>query len=477
MTMRRLIAFVIVLSCCAGLLSGAHGAVTEMEDALEFTQRVVYGDPSCLAGRTVGISIVCGSYMTWASEYTFGDPGSSETDFIFTQTPRAQESVYSQNELRITLPGGLGTSTSGGFTPSAQGYGAMVRSVAALTPDGEEFAMSLKTADYLEEYTPTFYLNYESRKYTCCERMDLDNIALGNEVGIGSNSYYAFNSAFRFPVQEDDITRISVAKDSQGSIVSVDFEMESSPYLDFISALNDSGCYALPIFRSYADETPLDAEYPDGYGIYYIPWKETGNTSGFVYEDGQQVTKAEVSLDFANAVNIYPMDSDTMAYSMEVNEDATKAWLLTEEDGISVVTVLDLANKTCLNRIALFGGEHDVSWILEEGLMVVYSETDMALLDTSGNGELIFTADISEYPQCRKYCISYEPAVDVMEFDGRDLILVSSRWEYDNGAFGAMVVNADGVQFLGEYDCSIFDGNNPGYYSYISIENVPIELK
>ena len=82
--MIRVIAFVLSICCCVGLLSGVHRAVNAQEENLIFTENVIEGDPSVAAGLTVGSVLQMGEHLRWDIRHTLGNP-QGDVDFTFFQ--------------------------------------------------------------------------------------------------------------------------------------------------------------------------------------------------------------------------------------------------------------------------------------------------------------------------------------------------------------------------------------------------------
>lgn len=476
--MKKVIPFLLVIAICIAVLTGIHIWINAQEDDLVFTEHILQGTVDPLSGRTISLYITCGDHMRWNSSYTFGDPGTYSTDFIFSQESITAEGSYSWAEFSLYLSGGFGASTSGSFTPGTDGYGQMIRTVAAITQDGETVEMNLKTSDYLDCYSLDYDLSYNSEQYYANETYQLSNTILQDRTWHHNpGSYYRLSRLFRFPVQPDDVTSVSVSKDELGNINSIDMYSENSPDIRFLSAVNDSGVYFIPVFQTAGDDPrTLPGEYPDGLGIYHAPFRSTSQEIAYPHDDDH----TEVTLDMDRLENIYPVAEDAFIYSMEVSDDGSVAWLLTQENNVYVLRVIDLVNRESLNRIELFPLRTDsensthASWITKNGLAVVFTGDDLALIDLSGSGSLILTAPVEDTGTHLNW---FDPATGVVEYDGEHLILVDTSQNHDSTAFWTAVYDPSGIQFLAEYTCSIFDGNHPGYYQSIIGRYWPVSLE
>lgn len=466
--MRRVIVFVTVLALCLGLLVFTTAAMNDAEDELTFTPLVELGDISPIAGRSVGMDFHCGNHMTWHTQHTFG--GGTEAGFVFTQFPEDPDSAGIRNEFDVWFAGGVGAGTSGGNFPlAATGYGQLMRTVAAITANGERRSMHLKMADYADYYLPDINLNYESDALVCNLNMDLSSLLTDDYSWSNDRSEYdAFFDHFRFPVQEDTIVEVSIEKDEVGNITGIGFYPENAPQLYFVTTVNETGLYFVPIFRDAAGN-PLTGEYPDGLGIYYIPWKDTGNERSYNFGNGI-VVKTLVRPDAENAVNRYPLPAGLDIQQLEISDDASTAWMLTREDGKLWFSVLDLENRREVNRFEVLPAEESTDaystyWTHNGRWMMVCTAADVALIDLTEDCSLVMTSPVQEHDG--RYAPWYADGTDgIIEYDGEHLVLMNTLQEYD-GAFWVLVCRQGEEVFYGEYTCSILQGNDSWYYASI----------
>ena len=72
MTMKKVIAFTLVILLALGGIVFAHAAVTAEQEQLTFYPTLEIGDPSVLNGVTVSTPMKCGSHLSWTPQHTFG---------------------------------------------------------------------------------------------------------------------------------------------------------------------------------------------------------------------------------------------------------------------------------------------------------------------------------------------------------------------------------------------------------------------
>lgn len=480
--MIRLIAFVLALCCCAGLVWGTASALEEQSDDLRYTLRTYLGDPQVLDGRVMTASIQCGDHMRWDTTFTFGEEQWYDTRFHFSQERLEEDWVVEYADLEAYSVTGFGASTTGNLGIRNGGFGELIRTVAAVTPNGQTREMNLRLADYVNYHALFFDLNYRSDRITCSEYVDacdfyIDRWGEGAMLDMdqwleryAGASYTGFCELFRFPVGEEEIVSVSVSRDERGSIVDVSCNEVSGRDVNFVTAVNDRGVYCIPVFRQEPDSTQaIPGEYAQGMGIYFIPWGLTGE---------QSEGAAEAKLDTARAENIHPLPEDTVAYGLELTDDGSGAWVLTSEGETFVLSLLDLEGGTVIHRLPVLElsrrqeWEYPI-WYRSGDLMTVEVCGTMALVKLDGEPQVELVTELGE---AWSGLMNYSPDTGVMWYDGEVLILADTD-EYSDGTLEILACGAEGVLFWGDCPCSVFDCNDPGYSPYIQIagERVTVE--
>lgn len=466
--MRRCAALLLALCLCAGGLIYAHGYISAQEEQLTIYPITETGDVSVLAGHTATVDINCGQHLVWTTGYTFGE-GKTETDFTFIQNP-PDTSVSSgyYSSFAVYLSRGLSASTTGGFSLlAAPGYAEMVNTVAALTPNGGSHTMNLKLKDFVEEYGLDYEVCYESDDIYCSESMSLYAMICGDydwtsELWV----YNRFAEHFRFPVQDDTIVSITVEKNSIGEITGIDFYSENAPQLELIGTVDQEGLWFVPVFRQ--DGVPLEAELPDGMGIYYVPWTGTGTTSFF--RSSQTIQKEVITPDWENAVNIFPIGQDVCVIDLHMTQEEIR--LLTVENGMYCLWVLNPVTGTVTARteLAAYDKSFGVSWDFTDQWMTVITGSELALVDLS-DYSLELRVPIGSESQQLYY--GWDSKYGILEYDGERLIL-SSALHSQEELFWICVYDHYGLLYYGKYDCSLLRCNDCWYYNSVYAWPVPI---
>ena len=477
--MKRLIPFVLAVCCAVGLISGSVTALTEQSDDLVFTEIVKYGDPEAMAGRVIHSGIKSGEHMEWRTTYNFAGENTYDTDFVFTQKVEREQEEISRAYMEVYTTGGMGGSTTGAMSLRNTGYGEMVRAVAAVTPAGETKEMNLKLRDYVQYHALTLDLHYVTDEVWCSEMVDIfdhimnrwDDDQTDFEQWLLQNANYCyadFMELFRFPVAEDEIVEVSTTRDGAGNLVSLNYNCPYGPEITVISALNDQGAYCIPVFRK--DDQPLQGEYRDGMGIYFIPWREVPGSGQYTFQGEVRKQIPTVTLDVDKAENILPMDASAMVYGLEVLEDSSIARMISLEGDTYYLTEIDLEKREITSRLEVLKKDPEVesywpNWQIRDNLMIIEACDNLALITLDGEPELEFAVPLGPVEE------GYWGAVDDyagMHYDGEKLVLAGGRGFYDDRSLVVQVFDRTGPLYWGEYTCSIFACNDPGASPYIA---------
>lgn len=477
--MKRLIPFALAICCAIGLILGSVTALTEQSDELVFTEVVRYGDPEALAGRTIESGIQSGEHMEWRTVYTFAGENTYDTEFIFTQKVEHSSDVTNRANMEVYTTNGMGGSASGNMNLGNTGYGDMVRAVAAVTPAGETREMNLKLADYVDYHALSLDIHYITDEVYCSEMVDnWDYFTAPWSDGTtdfdqwlmeeGNYCYVKFSELFRFPVAEDEIATVSATRDNGGNLVSIGYNVLNGPEIGIICAVNDLGACCIPVFQK--DGQPLQGEYRDGMGIYFIPWKELEGQYQYVNRGATRERIQVITLDVDKAENILPMEANAIVYGLEVDEVGSIARMISLEGDTYFLTEIDLENREIRNRLEVLkrdpNAEHNwPSWQIRGNLMIVEACDNLALIALDDQPVLEFTVPLG--PVENGYWDVVDDYAD-MYYDGEKLTLAGGRGFYDDRSLVVQVFDKSGPLYWGEYECSIFACNDPGASPYIN---------
>ena len=470
MTMKKVIAFALVLALALGGLVFAHAAVTGGQDELLIYPKVEVGDPAALEGLTASMTFTCGNHLRWLTDYPFG--GEAKTEFVYDRKGTQPPHAGAGNHMDLWLSGGVSSSVSGGsFTPGSSGYGPLLTAAAAGTPSGGSNTTLLEMKDYVDYYMPDYELRYEDEARECHQNASIHGLIVGEAWYENPGCYVPLMQAFRFPVQPGHRMSVTIQKDDSGRICGVELSPEDGPELHFLSDVTAEGIWFVPVFRTL-EGTPLPYESPQGHGIYFIPWM---HNSLYLQTEGQP---EQVTPDVQNAQLRYPLDEALQIRHMVIDADGGTARMLTVEGGMYVLTICDLESGTVRSRLELLPydpADPDVTaYFHQEGDYLLFLlQSSLALTDAAGETLYLTAPDAAGQRFGAGY---YDPDTGSLRFDGETLILADTSW-YREGAFWTAAWQQGELRFYGEYDCSLLRGNDNWYYSYVTAEEYPITLK
>lgn len=463
--MIRVIAFVLSICCCVGLLSGVHRAVNAQEENLIFTENVIEGDPSVAAGLTVGSVLQMGEHLRWDIRHTLGQL-QGQTTFTFSQPGFPYEQSWEHSNFQLYSSTGFCFSTSGSWDIPDTPMGKLFQMAYARYQETGEKTMEVSLADHFEDYLMEYELSYYSEKYTCSEYFShLARLTQTGDYQSVSPTYDALMEVFHFRVPESVRAEISLEIDAAGRLTGAGMNTMSATDIAVEGQMNDDGIWFVPYGYALLGQSGAQSTVcPDGFGVYFIPWKETGETQHLM--DGTD--RAEVTGDVANMRNIYPMDDSVQVFGFRMDPTYSRLVLLTLEDGMINVVFLDLATGEETHRFELMPPYEEnpgwISWAFTEDVTAVYTRDQAAVLDTSGEPELVFvTAGGQNMEPLDRY---YMGSGALVCKDGQ-LRLTGTTWDHTE-AYYVAVYDGTGLLYYGTYGCSLLETNNPGYRYQIS---------
>lgn len=394
--MKRVIAFLLLLTVPLGFLIGACRTVNALGDDVVITAQHVYGDAQRVEGVTFQTLTTCGNHMWWDTAYTAGASGATQAEFHFSQPGHGLfEMEVDWSDFSLTTTNGMGMSTSGGdglfFEDEALGI--LINAVAQKTLPGESREETLLLEDYFDCYPLDYWVTFITEDYYIEEMYDpirnTSNEALWeDETG---TSYEKWIELFRFPIVSGDTMTVSVGKDETGAIreVGVNMDGEGTASVSFPAIAVKTGMYFSPVFQTWDGQSLETGEYVYGHGLYYIPFKPLGDTEG---------TPTWMTFDFDGLEMVYSLESSDRLVAMEVSADGQGLHLLTKEDGQYFYCLFDIASRRLLSRTGIMDTSADVSWAFfpEQELLYLIGGDRVALVRTGMDCQVEFVTDWPE---------------------------------------------------------------------------------
>lgn len=465
--MKRVIAFLILLTVPIGFLTAAHKTVDGIQDDVFITPVHVYGDPKRVEGVTFQTLTTCGNHMWWYTGHTPGDPGATEAKFLFSQVGHGFfEREYVLRDFSLTTTGGMGMSTSGGdgLKFGEEGIGLLVNAVADKTPAGESREETLLLEDYFDYYPLDYWATFHTEDY-CIDEMH-ESVRTNGTMDAweeASGSYEQWIENFRFPIQTGDSMSITVGKDALGAIREIGINMDgsdNSAAVSFTTIAVKYGMYFSPMFQRWDGETIETGEYVYGHGLYYIPFKPVGHTEG---------TPPWMTFDFDGLEMVYSLESSDRLLAMEESADGQSLHLLANEDGRYIYCLFDIESRELISRTEIMATTADARWAFypEQELLFLLAGGQMALVQTGGDSGVEFvTAWPEEAPWIVPSAVRYTDGI---------LYGASLEWYEKEGSGVCLIAcGPKGLGYMGYY-ISNLDGTgyNSAWINLESVEFVP----
>ncbi len=472
---KRMILFFL---CCALSLGGilaAGTAVYRSRDQVEITETALYGDPAWAEGVTLTGHYDWSQTIYWDTVYTVGDLEHARTTFELCPNGRSEEVSGSDGRFDADVFPGMGV--FGGFILEEllYGYGPILKDMAAEMAPGESLTRTVELRDYYEYYPFVFFLETGSagvsQEDVSYQDPDDPWYLCWSEV------FETLRDFFKIPIPEGSQATLTLELDDSGEPVS----MEAQPLSDtctptFLSVVSDTAFYIT--FGTYGQ---FDySQIPGGLGVYRLPYEEDGNPLT-VHADQLE--------------NICPLPNDTAILGLEASADQSQIFLLTEEEGLLVLTVLDEETGEFQQRLELLeleDGEYCGFRVFEDCLLCTLYDGRFALAEQLPEG-IWRLALVSALPE--------ESLLGEAEDDSTLIWLLQSNWllqsyysdllwngerltiaaplarnwtEPEQTSVLVCVYDKTGVRYVGRYDSSL--GPRVSYLKGSDLAGQPVSV-
>lgn len=469
---KSLVTFILLLVLAGYALNHANCLVNGGKDAVVIDEIVLFGEKSAASGVEVNFTTHCDYHLFWDTRYVIGEDPVTDTSFTFSQRPRLPQQaeffhIYLSNPF-----GDYGWEMSEGNRDlRSEKLYPPVQDVASRTNPGEEHTEILYIKDYYDYYPLT--VNF---------------FVPPTGFGVDVETHRIFDDFFKIPVYPGDSVAITVEKDKAGNIRSVGYRpvkggagyekyssdatyMLSSPEtivgFETGSVMIDTRC-----FFTLSPQTPsgelLDTSLiPGGYGIYSFPLS--------IDLGGNLVLKE------ADLQTVFSVDAERAKIAgLELNVDKTQILLVTIQDGMYVLTVIDVSTMKELQQIqimpAAVAGSFWRMHVYDDFLVMQFGESSLALLEITETGEY-FRKFIGDYGHTQELHHTFGGPLG-MAYDGQRLAVggVKDGLGY-NCDFYVAVFDDSGLVFVGHYEHSQDDdGSGWGRCRMGDIDDTPLKL-
>ena len=462
--MKRVLIFLLVLTIPIGFLTGAAKAIGALQDDVVITPEHLYGDPGRVAGRRVQILTTLNDHIWWHTDYTAGEPGTAETTFHFSQQEKESEVAVDQMEFYLSVSSGVGMSTSGGdgFAFEDNGIGRLAGAVADRTQPGETRDEELLLAEYMDDYPMTYRNFILNDKYYIDEYYDdIDFFGSNNET---KPAFDKWMELFRFPILEDQKIEVSLTKDYDGAVRELSFNLIDAPQIGFDSYVAQEGIYLSPFYRDWEGNPILTGAFPEGYGLYYIPFEVVHPDN--VKADGR--TLSTVTYDFGALELVCGLAPEDKVVAMEANGDESQLHMVLLEDGMYRYSVLDLRSRQIIRNMDIAPAEKDSDcwyrFFQEQELLYLGLGTKAALVDISAEPKVEF---VVAWPE---EVTAYLPE-SILYTDGV-LYMTALDWKDNEQIFYLAACDENGLGYFGHYYSSLKRREANSGNGYVSMDEI-----
>lgn len=436
-----------LLLCAVIFLVAAVAAVGKGETDISVTEHTLTGEPEAVRGLVVETFLNLNRQLFWHTTCIPGTEPEVSTEFTYTLSTQQTQSKQSYYADVLVGSGGWGVSGSG-ITPESFTEVEMVEpawDVASRTEAGETHTETVQ----LNQYYDTFSVSLEGSgvdMLTDTQKKEWTNF---------------LTDYFRIPIPDCVLWEVTVEKDLQGEITSINCSESLTDGAE--SAYGWADCVYLGtdlylLFRGNLDMSRSTG----GYGVYRIPGEMISDYQGVAIEPRLVLKVKELE-------NIYPLEPELCGQMSLVEGDDNTLLLMRQMEDQVRVRVLDPTAGTARQEILLEGGGLPEVWRC--GAMTAFVQNretiqvyvwEEGLLTRWMAAELYPLSDNSSY---------YDP---VLAFDGDRLAIAASRTNYNTASNRILVYDKTGLRYAGDYSysCDEIGMNSLETYNWVE----PLQL-
>jgi len=429
---KSLICLVVLLVLSVTVLAAGHTNTTGQQTAVRITESTVLGDAAAAEGLELQVTANYERYLYWDTTYAAAADPTYETEFAFYPGRRDREQSYAEilDFQTASLNYGMG-----GNDIDLEGYES--------NEDMRHEAMMVKPAIDLASRTEA----WETKTEVFRLRDYYDNFKMRGEIRLRDVYIWddewveSFTDYFRIPVPDDLMVQVTVMKNAMGQICDVDLcdvDKTSSYYAYASSVLVDDHFYFVMVTD---EENGLDLSGLPEYGIWKLPVIRN--------EDNGRTTVTCGDLQLAMSLD----REQVTARRLTASADGSKLHLITKENGLQYLYILDVQTMTQLQRISLSCEELPTIWEVENLLILQYTHWDqevrqemMQVLE-SGKDGYEFWPEMQLYPYMEGYWMA-EPS---LAYDGQRLAIAVLHDEWLTGSARLSVYTKEGAVYVGDY--------------------------
>ena len=417
-TLMIFLALVLVCGCGAAF---AAQAVSAPREEILFQEHIFSGDPAAADGLTVQLKTGMRYKLNWESTVQFSAQDyRAETEFRFLPAGQAEQPEMSYRGVEINFYHDASTTGS----DDVFGFSTAYQSLLDTLSPGESGSMTIRFADYYDEYPFEFYIDLPGVRYGTLAGWE---DASEDSDWPGERAQAALDRFFRIPVLQDEYVELGIDKnmDGTGSARSISSVREGDRFwMNTESVITDDACFFWFGNRTDNDRLVDTSRIPGGYGVYMLPYgplDPDAEASAFYGGNENEVYTDRLTC-------FFPVDPETRIEHLGLTPDKTRLLLHTVENNIYYVTLIDCKTGDTLQKLAIsdFDPKDNYVNITETADFVCIQQTQgrTCVLTQDADG-LYQLALRSDYSPDDLYAPVYA-TVRAMAFDGTRLAIVNN---------------------------------------------------
>ncbi len=323
----------LVISLCGFTAAAVY--VNDAKDKVEYTEEILYGDPAEAAEFVITSGIQYKRHLFWKTRYPLADK--PVTEFNFSAAEKRYSSIdHTYGGVQLQNGFAYGIMDMSIEADKQTGLAAAYRRLYDKTPEGEEGREIINLADYYEYYPISGQIDVPGLSV----HWEPDTIDRYNNLT--DFPLEAFAEFFKIPLMKEEYIEIHLKKRVSGGVSwgssSVDAGGDGYDFWTS-SVVAGDGCYIAFNNRTRQGKRADTSLIPGGYGIYKLPLKAD--------EDGN------LCPDIDNLAIWYTLDESINLISLYSDSEGKRLILFTEENGQTVMTVIDIDSSKRIQRAEL----------------------------------------------------------------------------------------------------------------------------
>ena len=464
--MKKIIAVVLMLALLSVASFCVIGtAVSEERGNVTLRETVLYGDKSYAEGVSVCTRAHYDDHLFWNTTYTIGEENTALTEYEFSYTEQYpyRDKIHRGITMDVYLIYGYSLSIP---YEECVGLQKAYRELYDETPEGGVGRKLIRLQDYYDYYPVRVSFDLPGVVW---QGIDYDLLGVRGEDERAV--WDAFNDFFRIPIPENlPAFEITITK-GHNSVGTGSSGLGTDYWFNSCSAYTSDRVFFSISNRLKGNTDPyVDTSLiPGGYGVYSVAY-ENAQTDAHTKENATVLPSGyETGIKADTLAMVFPLEQHVEVVRMSVADNESKLLLFTREDGITYLTVIDIASMTEIQKMRVTEETH-YTFFEYDNCIVLNGWDDVSVIEKQADGlcRLAFTV-----PRMKEINDSnlQKGVATTMAFDGDRLVIVDRTGDeiypsLELCGFTVAVYNSTGLVFYAEYKSSLSASRNPNDYAY-----------